>query len=379
MSHRLYFSHSYDLKDLPFNEHLWKLLMAAGFHTWIDTGREAVPAANTAQSGAVRPMDISFNEWMMSRCDGFVAIAPSKRQSVYQLLEYRIAARMGVPRLVALQEGGTFYAPTSEIVKLPTSWKLYWEDETQSKIKKRIAAFSAFVKKHKAAGELLRSIGRWRSRKDVGTLTVALLSPRGGSDEWDEIQRLVQRGEREIQWTLIPPGNIQSEEELLRSEFDLLVVDVGPRGTPQELLGYIHALGVPQIRLCRVENEHEEGELSRFLDPEERRSMYEQDPPNTPHLASIPRFLDGSRLDDKMQPVVFWARPKQAADQILGTMRRVLIFGSGLSPKKGGTAEKIYTQESAKNISVCTISAHHVALSLSASPGTVRHRSWLTG
>lgn len=97
--HRLYFSHSYALEDLRFNERFWRLL-AKDFHALIDTGRDA---AENSQLGARRPMDVSFNEWMMSQCDGFVAVAPSKRKSAYQELEYRTAVRMGVPRL-----GGAF-------------------------------------------------------------------------------------------------------------------------------------------------------------------------------------------------------------------------------------------------------------------------------
>jgi hypothetical protein len=41
--HRLYFSHSYDLEDLRFNERLWKILMREGFHAWIDLGRRVLP------------------------------------------------------------------------------------------------------------------------------------------------------------------------------------------------------------------------------------------------------------------------------------------------------------------------------------------------
>ncbi len=78
------------------------------------------------QFGAKRPMDISFNEWMMSQCDGFVAIVPSNRQSQYQLLEYRLAVRMGIPRLVAVQEGSSFDPLVSDPqVRLPTRWKDY--------------------------------------------------------------------------------------------------------------------------------------------------------------------------------------------------------------------------------------------------------------
>jgi len=345
-SHRLYFSHSYDPEDRRFNEHLWKLLIASKFHTWIDTGRDVV--TSKGQPGARLPMDISFNEWMISQCDGFVAIAPKKRQSEYQLLEYRMAVRMSVPRLVALQQGGTFNAPESEVVVLPTSWNLYWQEERQSAIINKIAAFAAIVEKQKAAGEVLQSIGHWRPRQSVGELIVALLQPRADDLKWVELQRLLQRN-NEIQWILLSPANIRTERELLDKKFDLLVLDVGPRGSPQELLGYVHALGIPQIRLCRVDKEEEERELGRFLDPEETqdgRLLYEQDPLDTPR--SIPRFLDGFKLDKKMQPVIFWTTPKAAADQILETMRRISMFRSGYSPEEGGTAETIDTHQNAK-------------------------------
>jgi hypothetical protein len=347
-AHRLYFSHSYNLEDLPFNEHVWKLLMAAGFYTWIDTGRE-VADPNDIRPGARLPMDISFNEWMMSQCDGFVVIAPKKRQSPYQLLEYRIAVRMGVPRLVALEQGGIFDALDAEIIDLPTSWNRYWEEPNQSAMGSKIAAFATSVEAHKSAGEVLRSIGRWRPRRHTGMLTLALLPPRAESTEWVELQGLLQRN-RSIQWTLLSPRNLETEQRLLKTEFDLLVLDIGPRGTPRELVGYVHALGIPQIRLCRVENEKEDRELGRFLDPEEQkegRLPYEQDRSPSPH-PSVPRFLDGSKLDSGMQPVVFWKTPNEAADQILETMRRVLKFRSGLSPEEGGIAAPIDTHQSAK-------------------------------
>ena len=347
---RLYFSHSYDPEDLRFNEHFWKLLMAAGFHAWIDTGREIVPTPNNDQLGGRRPMDVSFNEWMMSQCDGFVVIPPKNRKSAYQLLEYRTAVRMGVPRLVLLQQGGTFNAPEREIVSYPTSWNLFWQDDTQSKLFARIDDFAQHVRSYKAASEVFQSIGRWRPRQNSGLLDVALLTPRTGDPEWQKLQELLQEND-EVDWTLLSPANIQIERELLDEAFDLLVVDVGPRGTPQEALGYIHAIGVPQIKLCRVRNDGEAQHLVWFLDAEHRRkprSVYEQDPPDEPGRASLPRFLDGSKLDTKMQPVLFWTTATEAADQIRDTTRRILKFRSGLSPEEGGIAETIDTHQSAK-------------------------------
>jgi hypothetical protein len=348
--HRLYFSHSYDPEDLRFNEHLWKLLMAEGFHAWIDTGRDILRGPNAGQPGARRPMDVGFNEWMMSQCDGFVAIAPSKRESAYQLLEYRLAVRMGLPRLVALQQDGSFNAPDHEIVSFATSWHLFWQQDTQSKLKARIEEFAKLVGSHKAAGEVLQTSGHWRPRQNSGRLKVALLAPRRSHPEWQDLQTLLQENDR-VDWTLLSPANIRIERRLLDERFDLLVVDVGPNGTPQEALGYIHAIGIPQVRVCRVNKADEVQDLGRFLGAGQGlqpRSVYEQDPPDRPTQVSIPRLLDGLKLDAKMQPVIFWTTAREAADQILDTTRRILMFRSGLSPEKGGIAESIDTRKSAK-------------------------------
>ena len=264
-THRLYFSHSYDPDDLRFNEPLWKLLMRAEFHAWIDTGRDLAAERVVGLPGARRPMDVSFNEWMMSQCDGFVAIAPKRRNSAYQMLEYRTAVRMGVPRLVALERGGRFNAPDSEVVFFGSSWKQFWEDETQSKLKRRIEEFASLVAKHKTADEILQSAGRWQSRRERVRLRIALLAPYA-SPEWQKLQHNLQN-ETEISWELLLPDNIQAERDLLEKDFDLLVVDVGPNGTPREALGYIHAIGIPQIRLCRIYNDDEALDFSRFLEP----------------------------------------------------------------------------------------------------------------
>ena len=45
-------------------------------------------------------------------------------------------------------------------------------------------------------------------------------------------------------------------------------------------------------------------ELGRYLELGKQRFLYEQDPLQQPHLRSLPRFLDGSKLDEKMQPVI---------------------------------------------------------------------------
>jgi hypothetical protein len=256
--------------------------------------------------------------------------------------------RMGVPRLVALHEGGDFDAP-NEIVPLPPAWNLYWEKSAQSKIEDSITAFADAVERHKTAVEGLRSIRRWRRREVIEKLELALLQPRADNNEWDELQRLLQTN-KSINWKILLPSNIHTEWDLLKESFDLLIVDAGLRGTPREMLGYIHALGIPQIRLCRVDNEKEALELGRFLDPnnqKEERKLFEQDPTGVPIPASIPRFLDGAKLDKGMQPVIFWTTPKEAADHILETMRRISAF-RGLSREDGGTSTKLDTHESAK-------------------------------
>jgi hypothetical protein len=348
--YRLYFSHSYDPEHLRFNEHLWKLLMSVGFHAWIDSGRDVVPGSNAGQSGARRPMDISFNEWMMSQCDGFVAIVPKRRKSTYQVLEYQTAIRMGVPRLVALEQGGTFNAFDSELVPYPTSWRLFWLDQTQSTLVTRIEEFAELVRSYKAMDEVIRTIGHWRTPQNSGQFKVALLPPRADDSDWQELQRALQESD-EVSWTLLSPANISIERKLLDEKFDLLVVDVGPSGTPQEALGYIHALGIPQIRLCRVRDREEVQSLGRYLDAtkgRKRRFVYEQYSPDALAQPALPRFLDGLQLDQQMQPVTFWATPSQAVDHIRDTTQLILTFRSGLPPEEGGITEAIDTRQSAK-------------------------------
>ena len=348
---RLYFSHSYDPKDLRFNEHLWKLLMKAGFHAWIDTGRNVAPSPDSGQTGARRPMNISFNEWMMSQCDGFVAIVPKKRASPYQLLEYRTAVRMGVPRLVALPEGLDFAADEPEVISYPTSWNLFWQDDTQSKLDAGVKGFAERVRRYKTASGVLQNIGHWRPRQNSGRLVVALLPPRASDPAWQALQTLLQQKNDEVDWTLLSPANFRIEWELLKERFDVLVVDVGPSGSPKEALGYIHAIGVPLILLCRADSHNEVQDLGRFLDagPGRRpRFVYEQNLPDDPAAVPIPRFLDGTKLDAKMQPIIFWTTAGEAADQVHDTADRILAFRSGLPQEEGGSAETMDTHQSAK-------------------------------
>jgi TIR domain-containing protein len=352
---RLYFSHSYHLDDLRFNEHIWRLLMKEECRAWIDTGREPLPLPSPVpgQLGAKRPMDISFNEWMMSQCDGFVAIVPNNRQSQYQLLEYRLAVRMGVPRLVAVQEGSGFDPLDSDPqVRLPTQWEDYWKPGKQDEIKETISEFKKVIEKHAAATEVLQATGYWRSKKTDKTQTIALLPPRSDYPDWDEwraIQKLLERN-GEAKWRLLPPTDFPTAAALMRADFDVLALDVGPRGTPAELLGYLQAVGPPQIRLCRVESDSERSDLERYLrsNGTERRWLFDRDAATKESRPALPRFLDGVRLDDKMQPVVFWTKPEQAAEQILATARRIEVFRSGLSPKDGGTRETLATEKNAR-------------------------------
>ena len=320
---------------------------------WIDTGREPLPSPGPGQLGAKRPMDISFNEWMMSQCDGFVAIIPNNRQSQYQLLEYRLAVRMGVPRLIALQEGSGFDPLDSDPqLRLPTQWEDYWKPGKQDEIRETISEFKKVIEKHAAATEVLRPTGYWRPRKTDKKQTIALLPPRSDNPDWDEwraIQGLLEHNS-EANWLLLPPTNFPTAAALMRAEFDVLALDVGPRGTPAELLGYLQAVGPPQIRLCRVESDSERIDLERYLrsNGTERRLLFDRDSAAKESRPALPRFLDGARLDEKMQPVVFWTKPEQAAEQILATARRIEVFRSGLSPKAGGIRETLATAKNAR-------------------------------
>jgi hypothetical protein len=62
--HRLYFSHSYDLEDLRFNERLWKLLMKEGFHAWIDSGRRVLPLTLPPSAIAIAWLHFARARWL---------------------------------------------------------------------------------------------------------------------------------------------------------------------------------------------------------------------------------------------------------------------------------------------------------------------------
>jgi hypothetical protein len=344
---RLYFCHSYAPEDRPTNEHIWRLLLKAGFYSWIDTGLDR------GWTGQRLPMVVSFNEWMMSRCDGFVAVVPQRR-SPYQRLEYRLAERMGLPRFVAVQQGGRFGAPSKEIVELPTSWSLFWKQDKQQELKAAIEHFTKRVDDQAQAHRLSKGIGRWRPRAVSDELSVALLFPRADDIDWIHLQALLQV-ESDVRWRSISPTNLRSEIELVSppgcNEFDLLVLDVGPTGTPSELLGYLHALGMPQIRVCRVSSTDEEKALSSHLSTGtsgQVRWPYEQRERNASHPESLPRFLDGLKLDPSMEPVIFWQEPKDLATKLRATISRIEQFRSQLSPEEGGVTVEVSTHANAR-------------------------------
>jgi hypothetical protein len=348
---RLYFSHSYHLDDLRFNEHIWRLLMDRGFHAWIDNGREPPSPPGPGRLGVRRPMDISFNEWMMSQCDGFVAVVPRSRESQYQRLEYRLAVRMGIPRLVARQEGAKFDAGGAELITLPVSWQDFWKSDNLRDIRETVSAMGETVRKYAGATEALRSTGRWLPQRTGDDLTVALLPPRSNDPAWWSIMEHLQTEYDDVNWHVLPPVNFATETELMKQRFDVLALDVGPRGTPPELLGYVHATGPPQIRLCRIDGDEERIALERYLNVNSaahRRLPFDRDAGDRDASPALPRFLDGTRLDGKMQPVIFWSDPKQAAERIVATARRINLYSSRRRPEEGGIAETIGTDDSAK-------------------------------
>ena len=199
--------------------------------------------------------------------------------------------------------------------------------------------FAACIERHKALGDALRPLGYWRARQNVGRLTVALLQPSGLSEEWVEImQRLLRRVRRDPTDASLARSILRPSGSCWRTS-SIFWFKTSGRGEPRESFpGYIHALAIPQIRLCRVDSEEEERILGRFLEPvvskDRRLLLPSKIPPGPPALASIPRLLDNTKLDKAMQPVIFWTMAKYAADQILETMRRISIFRSGLSPAR---------------------------------------------
>ena len=338
----LYFSHSYHQRDRKYNQHAWMLLKKHNFQLWIDSGKES------GLKGKSIPMEISFNEWMLSRCNGFVAVMP-KRNSPYLALEYRIALRMGIPTLIFMEEGGDLGRIKTQAITYPTEWNTFWEDDFQERIEREVELFAQSVKLHTKAKQNLSNMGNWLPRAEGRNFTLQFLKPSNKSQSWEKIQQYLLN-ERKINIESISPLNLNFPHDLVQEttkNTDLLVVDVGPYGTPKEQLGYVEGLGIPQVRVCNFKNMAEREKLSTYLDPKntpKRRSPFEQ----LNEEGVLPSFLDGMKLDKKMEPVYFWRNWKQLAKRISRLLDRIDRFRSGNSLDEGGSKVVLSTEESAR-------------------------------
>lgn len=335
----LYFSHSYASEDRRFNEHIWKLFARKGFYAWIDTGLDG------GRHGSKLPMEIGFNEWMLSRCSGFVAVVP-RRKSPYQALEYRLAMRMGLPTLVLMQEGGGFGAIYTDAHEFPSSWVPFWHKDTQEDLEAVVDKFKESVEAHALARSDLYSVGLWRPKSKGGNLRVALLQPTEEAGEWFEVQRKLLENTDHF-WDILLPNNFRHAHDLVKEtsqRIDLLVLDVGPRGTPRELVGYLDGLGIPQCRVCQIQNQLEADELGKYLSSKPRPPYRCQN-----DTTMLPVFLDGLKLDEQMEPVFFWQSTPQLVRHLKNIAKRIETFRSGLTPDEGGTRVDLVTHQAAKS------------------------------
>jgi hypothetical protein len=318
---RVYFAHGYKADDRPINEFFWGELRAQRFYAWIDTG------LSRGGTGDKLAMDVAFNEWMLSQCDGFVAIVRN-RESSYQLLEYRLATRMRLPRLVFVEEGRAFPKPLPDTrLQYPGQWQRFFDDDLQNRIHAAIGRFGSEVDTFAGVRSSLTSAGFWSRSAGGGSLNVALLPPRGGA--WDAVSDgLRGMWDENVSFKTLHPKDVRAEFSILGelSNFDLLVVDVGPHGTPPELVGFLHGIGIPQIRVCRVESDAERQSLARTLPREApARSLADAD-----SSAGLPRFLDGYQLDKAMTPVGFWSEPTEFLAHLRSTIERITSFQSNV-------------------------------------------------
>lgn len=317
---RIYLSHSYQAAHRPINEFFWELLRKR-FFTWIDTGLDA------GKTGTQLAMDVAFNEWMLSQCDGFVAIVPKRRPvSAYQHLEYRLAIRLGLPRLLIIDEDIDLKHPSSDPdIKYTSDWKRFFFDgTTQALIGARIQSFHEQVESFAQALESHSPSMRW-IRRSQKRLKVGLLPPQEGA--WLGLAKeLRKRLNDEADIETLQPEELRAEfyvVDKLRG-YDVLLIDVGTAGTPLELVGYLHGIGVPQIRVCRVDSEPQKEQLERTLEGGTlARSLAEAGDPLEP---TLPRFFDGYRLDQGMSPIGFWQTREELLNYAERTVRRILQF-----------------------------------------------------
>lgn len=366
---RLYFAHSYQPGMRRFNERIWRALMDCGFTTWIDRGVEQ------GTEGRRYPMDVSFNEWMMSRCDGFIAVAPPGA-SRYLDLEYRLALRMGLPTLVMAAEGASVMAGKPDH-EFPVSWTSFLSLFHSDRIRRLAADFAERVDAAKGWREAHRAGGR-RLKVCKSRPGVALLPPSGQDPQWSEARRLL----RSHAPTLLLPENFQRPGELidqLDGECDLLVVDVGANGTPREMLGYLEAHGIALVRVCRVEGIEPEAPAAVPWDAVDLpiRDPYvqwtEKDGARRSGATTwsqLSPLTDGLRIDRGMRPVLFWNSAEQLADRVSSLLKRIEGFRAGFDEDSSAQTLKLETQGQARKYFAPPESANSVFLSFAGGVDT---------
>ena len=321
---RLYFAHSYQPTQRRFNERIWRELMGQDFISWVDRGLER------GTGGRRYPMDVSFNEWMMSRCDGFIAVVPTTG-SAYVDLEYRLAVRMGLPTLVLAAEGADFREGTADC-EFPLSWNAFLTAKTSSAIARNVVDFAKRIRSAQAAVGTADP-GRRRLRARVGGPSVAFLPPNGDAKVWAAAYGTVSA--RHPASTFLVPMNYRRPWDLIAEidgKYDLLVVDVGPNGTPREMLGYLEAHAIPLVRVCQVPDSGADSlaQVDAGVTEADIRRPYVQAPPSAPLSdTGVSLLTDGLHIDADMRPVLFFSNATQLSFRVLDLVGRIQGFLHG--------------------------------------------------
>lgn len=302
-----YFSHSYRPVDNPVNLHFWEMFSERGLSFAVDP-----------PSRGRRPMDVTYLEWLMAQSACFVAViprredAPSPFCSPYQLFEYRLAVRAGMPRLIFLQDD----LEARRLGIDPDDVMIFRRRDIKGfrgEHEERVRVFADRVKQ--------QADPRPRGAQPIGLVTSSG-DPAYGEEVVSRMQEVIESTLGRSS-TVIDPARFDSDYRLLQAvgDCDVLVSEIRPPYVPADLYGLIHGRALPTLRIAHLapgESPEDAGAAMRLA---VRPGSLKTPAPEAPR--GWPILLRGYQVDPSMQPVLFWNDPEDLCRRMAESLARI--------------------------------------------------------
>lgn len=302
---RAFFSHSYRSEDKHRNLFFWELFSEQGCYFSVDQ-----------KTSSETPMDVTYLEWLMRYSDCFIAVIPKRVEpnspdgcSPYQSFENGLAFRANKPRLIFVENGlpeRLFVGSDDEICFFhPTRYK-----EQESIFREKIYKFLKKVRAHPS--------GISRHKKPIAIIT----EKRNGytDDVFRSIKQVVKQSGYELEKIISPSEMLEDDFSFVTEieKYEILISETRQSYVTFDLLASMHQRFIPMIRICHLEQDETEEQVSRKMNLSRDEKEWIED--TTRETSTL---LRGYKLDSEMRPVIFWKNPAELIDEIANRLQRM--------------------------------------------------------